>query len=43
MDPIETSITSHRFILLSSVLLKSYHEGSGWEKEKEIPGFVQEM
>lgn len=41
--PIESSTTSHRFILLSFVLVENYHGGNGWKKEKEISGFVQEM
>lgn len=40
---IESSTTSHRFILLSFVLVENYHGGNGWKKEKEISGFVQEM
>lgn len=43
MDPpIESSTTSHRFILLSSGLIENYHGGNGWKKEKEISRFVQE-
>lgn len=40
---IESSTTSHRFILLPFVLVENYHGGNGWKKEKEISGFVQEM